>query len=154
MIADEFHFSEPDRGWAWQVPLLELPQAGFLLMSATLGDVSEMAAQLAGEFTGRPTNVVDDAERPVPLLFEWSTTPLQEQVLELVRERRHPSTHRSLHTGGRPGGAPSPCSASTSSPDTTRTCSPRRSGHSASDPVSGRSCRGSCGANNATSFQF
>ena len=26
VIADEFHFySEPDRGWAWQVPLLELP---------------------------------------------------------------------------------------------------------------------------------
>ena len=90
VIADEFHFySEPDRGWAWQVPLLELPQAQFLLMSATLGDVSEMAAQLS-EFTGRPTNVVDDAERPVPLLFEWSTTPLQEQVLELVREQKAP----------------------------------------------------------------
>ena len=31
---DEFHFyADPDRGWAWQVPLLELPQAQFLLMS-------------------------------------------------------------------------------------------------------------------------
>ena len=28
-----------DRGWAWQVPLLTLPKAQFLLMSATLGDV-------------------------------------------------------------------------------------------------------------------
>ena len=26
-----------ERGWAWQVPLIELPQAQFLLMSATLG---------------------------------------------------------------------------------------------------------------------
>ena len=40
-IMDEFHFyGDPDRGWAWQVPLLELPRAQFLLMSATLGDVT------------------------------------------------------------------------------------------------------------------
>ena len=38
---DEFDFyADPDRGWAWQVPLLELPNARFLLMSATLGDVT------------------------------------------------------------------------------------------------------------------
>ena len=50
---DEFHFyAEPDRGWAWQVPLLELPQAQFLLMSATLGDVTR--------FERRP----DPAHRP------------------------------------------------------------------------------------------
>ena len=42
---DEFHFyADPDRGWAWQVPLLELPQAQFLLMSATLGDVTPLRA--------------------------------------------------------------------------------------------------------------
>src|SRR3954467_5603940 len=41
VVMDEFHFyAEPDRGWAWQVPLLELPQAQFVLMSATLGDVT------------------------------------------------------------------------------------------------------------------
>ena len=41
VVMDEFHFyADPDRGWAWQVPLLELPQAQFLLMSATLGDVA------------------------------------------------------------------------------------------------------------------
>src|SRR4051794_39108560 len=39
VVMDEFHFyGDPDRGWAWQVPLLELPKAQFLLMSATLGD--------------------------------------------------------------------------------------------------------------------
>ena len=42
---DEFHFyADPDRGWAWQVPLIELPQAQFLLMSATLGDVTLLHA--------------------------------------------------------------------------------------------------------------
>ena len=40
VVMDEFHFyAEPQRGWAWQVPILMLPQAQFLLMSATLGDV-------------------------------------------------------------------------------------------------------------------
>ena len=41
---DEFHFySDTDRGWAWQVPLLTLPKTQFLLMSATLGDVTQIA---------------------------------------------------------------------------------------------------------------
>ncbi len=35
VVMDEFHYyGDPDRGWAWQVPLLELPKAQFLLMSA------------------------------------------------------------------------------------------------------------------------
>ena len=55
VVMDEFHFyAEPDRGWAWQVPLLELPQAQFVLMSATLGDVSELAADLTRR-NGRET---------------------------------------------------------------------------------------------------
>ena len=90
VIADEFHFySEPDRGWAWQVPLLELPQAQFLLMSATLGDVSALADDLTRR-TGRPTSLISDAERPVPLLFEWSMTPLQERVVDLIQEQKAP----------------------------------------------------------------
>ena len=64
---DEFHFyAEPDRGWAWQVPLIELPQAQFVLMSATLGDVTRFVDDLTRR-TGRPTAVVSSAERPVPL---------------------------------------------------------------------------------------
>src|SRR6187551_3421439 len=60
VVMDEFHFyAEPDRGWAWQVPLLELPQAQFLLMSATLGDVTELAADISRR-NGRETTVVDD----------------------------------------------------------------------------------------------
>ncbi|MHA6512033.1 DEAD/DEAH box helicase [Tessaracoccus sp. Z1128] len=90
VIADEFHFySEPDRGWAWQVPLLELPQAQFLLMSATLGDVSALAENLSRR-TGRPTSLISDAERPVPLLFEWSRTPLQERLVDLIQEQKAP----------------------------------------------------------------
>src|SRR5438874_6482095 len=65
VVMDEFHFyAEPDRGWAWQVPLIELPQAQFVLMSATLGDVVRFVDDLTRR-TGRPTAVVKTAERPV-----------------------------------------------------------------------------------------
>ena len=38
VVMDEFHFyADPDRGWAWQVPLLELTRSQFILMSATWG---------------------------------------------------------------------------------------------------------------------
>ncbi len=91
VVMDEFHFyAEPDRGWAWQVPILMLPQAQFLLMSATLGDVRSLGDDLTGR-TGRETAVVDDAERPVPLLFSWSLQPLHELLEELVAVDRAPA---------------------------------------------------------------
>src|SRR6188768_4268058 len=91
VVMDEFHYyGEPDRGWAWQVPLLELPDAQFVLMSATLGDVSEIAADLT-QRTGRSTAVVDEAERPVPLSFRWSVEPLDETVEELVTTGQAPA---------------------------------------------------------------
>ncbi|PRX43279.1 helicase-like protein [Prauserella shujinwangii] len=84
VVADEFHFySEPDRGWAWQVPLLELPRAQFVLMSATLGDVSFFEKDLTRR-TGRPTAVVTSAQRPVPLTFRYATTPMHETISELL----------------------------------------------------------------------
>ena len=90
VVMDEFHFyAEPDRGWAWQVPLLELPQVQFVLMSATLGDVSELAADLTRR-NGRETAIVDDAERPVPLSFSWALTPMQETLEELVATHQAP----------------------------------------------------------------
>ena len=68
---DEFHFfGDRDRGWAWQVPLLTLPHVQFLLMSATLGDVSAIAASLEGH-TERACELVLDAERPVPLEYRF-----------------------------------------------------------------------------------
>src|SRR3954462_1054451 len=90
VVMDEFHFyAERDRGWAWQIPLLELPQAQFLLMSATLGDVTSLAEDLSRR-TGRETAIVDQAERPVPLTFSWSLTPLDETLEELVTTGQGP----------------------------------------------------------------
>jgi superfamily II RNA helicase len=90
VVMDEFHYyADGQRGWAWQVPLLALPQAQFLLMSATLGDVSRIAEDLTTR-TGRETVLVDDAERPVPLEFSWSVDPLHELLEELVQADRAP----------------------------------------------------------------
>jgi superfamily II RNA helicase len=84
VVMDEFHFyAEPDRGWAWQVPLLELPRAQFVLMSATLGDVRRFEEDLTRR-TGRPTAVVSSVERPVPLEFRYAMTPLHETLQELL----------------------------------------------------------------------
>jgi len=84
VVLDEFHYyGDPDRGWAWQVPLLELPQASFLLLSATLGDVRFFRDDLTRR-TGRPTALIDDAVRPVPLRFEYHRTLLHHTVEQLV----------------------------------------------------------------------
>ena len=83
---DEFHyFADPDRGWAWQVPLLTLPHTQFMLMSATLGDVTQIADALR-ERTGAEVDVVADAPRPVPLSYEYVTTAL-EGTVELAMRR-------------------------------------------------------------------
>ncbi|MEU8099629.1 MULTISPECIES: DEAD/DEAH box helicase [Streptomyces] len=90
VVMDEFHFyAEPDRGWAWQIPLLELPQAQFVLMSATLGDVSMFEKDLTRR-TGRPTSVVRSATRPVPLSYEYRFTPITETLTELLDTRQSP----------------------------------------------------------------
>ena len=90
VVMDEFHFyADPDRGWAWQVPLIELPEAQFVLMSATLGDVSRFERDLTRR-TGRPTAVVTSAERPVPLSFSFALTPLHETVSELLATHEAP----------------------------------------------------------------
>src|ERR1700752_5427612 len=84
VVMDEFHFyADPDRGWAWQVPLIELPRAQFVLMSATLGDVTRFEKDLTRR-TGRPTAVVRSADRPVPLYFSYVMTSLHETLKELL----------------------------------------------------------------------
>jgi superfamily II RNA helicase len=86
VIADEFHYyADPDRGWAWQVPLLLLPHAQFLLMSATLGDVDALAADLSRR-TGREVAQVTGVERPVPLHYRWAMTPVHETVELLLTD--------------------------------------------------------------------
>jgi len=90
VVMDEFHFyADPDRGWAWQVPLLELPRAQFLLMSATLGDVTRFQEDLSRR-TGRTTAVVTSATRPVPLVYSYRVVPIHETLEELLATQHAP----------------------------------------------------------------
>ncbi len=90
VVMDEFHYySDPERGVAWQIPLITLPRTRFLLMSATLGDVSSIA-----EHVRRRTDVdialVTSEQRPVPLDFEYRETPLHETVEVLLETGKSP----------------------------------------------------------------
>jgi superfamily II RNA helicase len=90
VVMDEFHFySDPDRGWAWQVPLLTLPDVQFILMSATLGDVTQLADDLTRR-TGRETALVTGVERPVPLNYYYAQTPVHETIDELLETNQAP----------------------------------------------------------------
>ncbi len=90
VVMDEFHFyGEPDRGWAWQVPLLLLPDTQMLLMSATLGDTTDLERDLQRR-SGRDVVAVTGAERPVPLEFEWVLTAVHETIELLLRDDRAP----------------------------------------------------------------
>ena len=89
-VLDEFHFySDPDRGVAWQVPLLTLPQTKFLLMSATLGDVSQFEQELE-RLTGTGVSVVRSEHRPVPLDWIYRETPIHETVTDLATGGKAP----------------------------------------------------------------
>lgn len=89
-VMDEFHYyGDAQRGWAWQVPLIELPRCQFVLMSATLGSVNWLQDDLERR-TGRSVTVVDDAERPVPLDFRWSLDPLEDTVRGILEDRDAP----------------------------------------------------------------
>ena len=90
VVMDEFHFyADPDRGSAWQVPLLELPNCQFLLMSATLGDTSRFESDLK-QRTGRDVNLVTGSTRPVPLDFHYVYTPVHETLQELLKGGKAP----------------------------------------------------------------
>lgn len=89
-VMDEFHYyADAQRGWAWQVPLLELAKTQFMLLSATLGDPTFFAEDLKKR-TGRDVTVVDQVTRPVPLFYHYETTPLPELLPELVHTKRAP----------------------------------------------------------------
>lgn len=90
VIMDEFHFyGDPQRGWAWQTPLLELRKAQYVAMSATLGDTTRFERAWK-ERTGREVTLIDDAERPVPLEFEYVVDTLTDTVPRLLKEGRWP----------------------------------------------------------------
>lgn len=89
-ILDEFHYyADRERGVAWQVPLLTLPQTRFLLMSATLGDTTFFEEELT-RLNGRPTITVASTDRPVPLEYSYSETPLAQTLETLVAESKSP----------------------------------------------------------------
>jgi superfamily II RNA helicase len=90
VVMDEFHYyGDRERGIAWQIPLISLREATFLLMSATLGDTGPIEKRLES-FTGRPVASVRGAVRPVPLSFEYRESALHETIADLVRESRAP----------------------------------------------------------------
>lgn len=90
VVMDEFHFyGEPDRGWAWQVPLLLLPDTQMLLMSATLGDTTELERDLQRR-TRREVVTVTGVQRPVPLEYEWSLTAVHDTLALLLRDDKAP----------------------------------------------------------------
>ena len=89
-VIDEFHYyGDRDRGMAWQIPLLALTQTRFLLMSATLGDTTELQNQLE-EQTNIPVSLVQSTTRPVPLHFEYKVDPLHETIPDLVKKNQAP----------------------------------------------------------------
>ena len=90
VVMDEFHFyADSDRGWAWQVPLLTLPRAQFLLMSATLGPMNDIADDLSRR-TGRETSLITGVDRPVPLHYSYALTPVHETVEDLLHTGQSP----------------------------------------------------------------
>jgi superfamily II RNA helicase len=90
VVMDEFHYyADKERGVAWQIPLLTLPRACFLLMSATLGDMSDIVERLES-FTKRPVALVRHTDRPVPLEYEYRLTPLHETIADLTATGKYP----------------------------------------------------------------
>ncbi|MFO0712748.1 MAG: DUF3516 domain-containing protein [Sandaracinus sp.] len=90
VVIDEFHFyGDRDRGMAWQLPLLVLRHAQFLLMSATLGDVELFATDLEGR-TEREVAIIQSVARPVPLDYVYAETPLHETLGGLIEKGKAP----------------------------------------------------------------
>ncbi len=90
VVMDEFHYyADRERGVAWQIPLLTLPQTRFLLMSATLGDTTFFEEELT-RLNGRVTVTVASTERPVPLEHAYSELPLAKAVESLVADGKAP----------------------------------------------------------------
>lgn len=90
VIMDEFHYySDSERGVAWQLPLLCLPQATFLLMSATIGNCDFIISSLK-QLNGKDTALISSQERPVPLDFSYSEIPLHETLAKLIESRKYP----------------------------------------------------------------
>ena len=136
---DEFHFyGDPDRGWAWQVPLLELPQAQFLLMSATLGDVAFFARR--PDAPHRAPDGAGHVGRPAP----GAAAPLLRDHAGARDDRRPardpagPGLRRALHPGRGARARAGTDERQRLHPRGEGRASPRRSATSGSPPASAR----------------
>ena len=90
VVMDEFHYyTDRERGAAWQVPLLSMPQTRFLLMSATLGDTAFFEEELT-KLTKRPTATISSTHRPVPLEHAYSELPLAKTLESLAADGKTP----------------------------------------------------------------
>jgi superfamily II RNA helicase len=90
VVMDEFHYyGDKERGMAWQVPLLVMPDTQFLLMSGTLGDMTTVIRDLERD-TKRAVAEVTSATRPVPLEFSYKETPIHETIEDLVTTGKAP----------------------------------------------------------------
>ena len=88
---DEFHYyADRDRGVAWQVPLLTLPQTRFLLMSATLGDMTFFEEALTQP--QRPADGHGEVRSRAPCRSTSRTprSPLSQTIDKLVAEKKAP----------------------------------------------------------------
>jgi len=87
---DEFHYySDKERGVAWQIPLLTMKRAQFLLISATLGDTAFFEQEMT-KLNGLQSVCIRNAQRPVPLEFAYSESPLPNEVQRLLNEGKGP----------------------------------------------------------------
>jgi hypothetical protein len=90
VVMDEFHFfGDRERGMAWLVPLLELKGPRFLLMSATLKDPEGLRRNLE-RWTGADALLVEDDERPVPLVEEYKELTPAEAIEKLLADGMDP----------------------------------------------------------------
>jgi superfamily II RNA helicase len=90
VVMDEFHYyGDKERGMAWQIPLLTMPHTQFLLMSATLGDMTGIASALEAR-SGRKVTHVTSSERPVPLDFEFREQTVHECLEALMSANKAP----------------------------------------------------------------
>lgn len=90
IIMDEFHYySDQERGVAWQVPLLTMPQSRFLLISATLGETRYFERELE-RLTGVECVTISSQVRPVPLEFSYEELSLVEALDELLARGKVP----------------------------------------------------------------
>jgi len=90
VIMDEFHYyADHERGVAWQVPLLTMSKARFLLISATLGTPDFFQKEVT-RLTSTETVIVSGSQRPVPLEFSYAETSVDVTLQDLIAADKAP----------------------------------------------------------------